>query len=686
MSGILIPIYSLALNSAEDALKKEISGCFYQGISSIGTNLNILDGHMYSLKNTYEVMVIAFKDDTTLNAVNDNYVFDLVSALKNTANANGWHDGLMMMFERNNLLFINDIVYNKGELAFKNGHVAFGDYDYTKFRETIMSNDKKWYAFPQVSVIGVNYNDVLLYTARFNSSNGNGDVMAAFIRAETFRKNTVLPSVTEALLTIQTTDGETLYSDSKVSIPLSSSDYAKKTNIEGIDHFTWSKELSSYGLRIGISVPASIFREYIRPVSRILEILIMLAFLVITITCAFLLWYVFRPLMPILRFLSMEESITHKHRNIFERITQAFKKQEELALNRKNEYNAVYMQMAGAALRHALGGDVLSDSEKTVLSGLNIFAEEYTVAVFRFSKVTEENINKLQDFGSLFFGQAWKEGAVYEQGEFLVVLPSSTFSRADSHKVREQLINACSADLVIGWSLPHTGIDGLPEAAMEARAYAYARIPATAQAIEKCPFSEYAEYDKFIRLISDGDKRALKPIDDMISVLMKGECATAKMIDTIEILKKILALHSDETEHVSSSKALTNLKALRYKAEEIVRLAAIRADSKRKNVSESILEYIEYHLSDTEMSLSSLKEVFGLSENYISMLIKKHTGSTYSAYVTERRMVLAMKLLTTTDLSIDTIVKRVGYFHKNTFYKVFKRTFDNTPSFYRCDE
>ena len=99
-----------------------------------------------------------------------------------------------------------------------------------------------------------------------------------------------------------------------------------------------------------------------------------------------------------------------------------------------------------------------------------------------------------------------------------------------------------------------------------------------------------------------------------------------------------------------------------------------------------IVGYIQDHLSDTELCLSGLSEKFGLSANYISMLIKRQTGRNYSVYITEQRMQLAMHLLEHTDKSIDEIVCAAGYYHKNTFYKVFKRTFGNPPTFYRQSE
>lgn len=98
--------------------------------------------------------------------------------------------------------------------------------------------------------------------------------------------------------------------------------------------------------------------------------------------------------------------------------------------------------------------------------------------------------------------------------------------------------------------------------------------------------------------------------------------------------------------------------------------------------AQKIIAFIDDSYTE-DILLGTLAKQFNLSIGYLSMLIKKETGKTYSEYVTEKRLALAKELLGDPTASINEIVQKVGYKDYFHFNKLFKKHFGITPSKYR---
>ncbi|MDI6617290.1 MAG: response regulator [Clostridiales bacterium] len=83
------------------------------------------------------------------------------------------------------------------------------------------------------------------------------------------------------------------------------------------------------------------------------------------------------------------------------------------------------------------------------------------------------------------------------------------------------------------------------------------------------------------------------------------------------------------------------------------------------------------------ISLSELSEKYRLSECYLSSLIKKKTGKSFSEHIMECRIQKAQELLRTTNESIAEIASDVGYSDYFYFIKVYKKVTGLTPAAYR---
>lgn len=106
-------------------------------------------------------------------------------------------------------------------------------------------------------------------------------------------------------------------------------------------------------------------------------------------------------------------------------------------------------------------------------------------------------------------------------------------------------------------------------------------------------------------------------------------------------------------------------------------LTKIYSDIKNADTIISVLQKIEQDYQT--VTLDSLAMELGYNRNYLSNLIKKKTQKTFKELVTEERLQEAHRLITATNLPIETIAEYVGFSNKTQFYKKFKQRYNDTP-------
>lgn len=104
-----------------------------------------------------------------------------------------------------------------------------------------------------------------------------------------------------------------------------------------------------------------------------------------------------------------------------------------------------------------------------------------------------------------------------------------------------------------------------------------------------------------------------------------------------------------------------------------------------RNYSSLIQQAIIYIDSDLEgdLSLNVLAEKLNVNGSYLSTLFKKEMGQTITDYITNKRVTLAMRLLGTTKMQIQTVAQKCGIPDVNYFTKKFKKATGRTPKEYR---
>jgi YesN/AraC family two-component response regulator len=107
----------------------------------------------------------------------------------------------------------------------------------------------------------------------------------------------------------------------------------------------------------------------------------------------------------------------------------------------------------------------------------------------------------------------------------------------------------------------------------------------------------------------------------------------------------------------------------------------------RRNIDEDdvqqILKYIETYYAAA--SLKEAAERFGYHPDYLSRLIKRRLGHTFSDIKHRICIDKAKFLLLGSDLTIQQVAEHVGFSNMSFFYEIFDRYCGTTPARYRED-
>lgn len=95
----------------------------------------------------------------------------------------------------------------------------------------------------------------------------------------------------------------------------------------------------------------------------------------------------------------------------------------------------------------------------------------------------------------------------------------------------------------------------------------------------------------------------------------------------------------------------------------------------------TVFRYIEQNYREGE--LSSLAEIMNCDMLWLSRMIKKLTGSTYTELVQKKKLDQAAFLLSKTNISIVDIGYNIGYENTSYFHRIFKVYYGQTPRHYR---
>ncbi len=146
-----------------------------------------------------------------------------------------------------------------------------------------------------------------------------------------------------------------------------------------------------------------------------------------------------------------------------------------------------------------------------------------------------------------------------------------------------------------------------------------------------------------------------------------------------------LTLESNQEEQYSNACAVSLLNLFLIRALRVSQTAVTLYHY--ENYSEKgldftlVLRYIQQNYQT--VTLSSLAEAFHFSETYLSKLIHKNMGHSFTDVVRALKMERAMDFLMNTPMKVSEIAAAVGYDSVDHFSRTFRRTYGMSPQRYR---
>ncbi|CAN7353130.1 helix-turn-helix domain-containing protein [Paenibacillus sp. LjRoot153] len=95
-----------------------------------------------------------------------------------------------------------------------------------------------------------------------------------------------------------------------------------------------------------------------------------------------------------------------------------------------------------------------------------------------------------------------------------------------------------------------------------------------------------------------------------------------------------------------------------------------------------ILAYIHEHYNE-ELSIEYFAGLLNMSNGHFSRTFKEAVGEKYVEYIAKYRLMKAKQFLLETDMKIDDIAEKVGYWGRNSFIRTFRKYEGITPAKYR---
>jgi AraC-like DNA-binding protein len=120
---------------------------------------------------------------------------------------------------------------------------------------------------------------------------------------------------------------------------------------------------------------------------------------------------------------------------------------------------------------------------------------------------------------------------------------------------------------------------------------------------------------------------------------------------------------------------------------ELRALSANKAERRgRRDAMGRVMDYIREHIADPSLTLTDAAAAAFLSPNYLTHLLRKETGSTFSELVLERRMRLARTHLMNSSKPLSHIAEICGFADEAYFSRRFRKAHGVPPGQFRREQ
>lgn len=104
--------------------------------------------------------------------------------------------------------------------------------------------------------------------------------------------------------------------------------------------------------------------------------------------------------------------------------------------------------------------------------------------------------------------------------------------------------------------------------------------------------------------------------------------------------------------------------------------------TEKDNLFSAVLDYIDKHYSDPDISLGRVSGIFAYSQKYFSHIFKDNIGKGFCEYINDKRMNYALSLIESGISEVSKISEMCGFSDPLYFSKVFKKFTGLSPKEY----
>jgi YesN/AraC family two-component response regulator len=105
--------------------------------------------------------------------------------------------------------------------------------------------------------------------------------------------------------------------------------------------------------------------------------------------------------------------------------------------------------------------------------------------------------------------------------------------------------------------------------------------------------------------------------------------------------------------------------------------------TKNERIIGGVLQYINDHHTDADLSLNSVSDAFNVSYYYLSHIFHNEASESFTDVLNKIRIKHACHLLADTTMTAQDIALAVGYTNATSFFRIFRKLTNNTPQQYR---
>jgi AraC-like DNA-binding protein len=183
------------------------------------------------------------------------------------------------------------------------------------------------------------------------------------------------------------------------------------------------------------------------------------------------------------------------------------------------------------------------------------------------------------------------------------------------------------------------------------------------------------------RLMADFSSSSPSMNEHMVDQKTKGSYLLhlnkANFQTITSLLHEISTRKQNGEENISFSLQYLLFQALQVIFTSVGRLQGNKEEHDERLVL--ILEYIEAHVTEPDLSLDKVSSYFHLNKYYFSHYFKKQMNLPFYRYVSLKRLSFAVTMIKQNQLPIEQIALTCGFLDYSSFYRLFKKEYNLSP-------